>query len=128
MPSSSSRLAYWITSLPLPRMPCWMRTAAPSRSESSSCNRRMSGSSQAGEGTRMAHFQLATADRTPHFRVQVQQAQQVGDAGPGTADGIGGLLMGEAEFIGQSLERARLFQRIQVLALDVLDQGDRNGS
>ena len=35
--------------------------------------------------------------------------------------------MRELEFVDQAVERARLFERIQVLALDVLDERDRDG-
>ena len=35
--------------------------------------------------------------------------------------------MRQLEFVDQAIERARLFERIQVLALDVLDERDRDG-
>jgi hypothetical protein len=35
--------------------------------------------------------------------------------------------MGQREFVDQPLQRARLFERIQILTLDVFDQGHRDG-
>ncbi len=58
---------------------------------------------------------------------QLEQAQQVGHRGARATDGIRGLLMRDAEFADEAFERARLFERIQVLALDVLDERHRDG-
>ena len=58
---------------------------------------------------------------------QVLQPQQVADRRARAADGLGGLGMGQVEFTNQAIKRARLFQRIQVFALDILDKRHRNG-
>ena len=58
---------------------------------------------------------------------QVHQAQQVRHGAARTADRRGRLLVGEAEIGDQALDALRLFQRIQVFALDVLDQRHRGG-
>ena len=57
---------------------------------------------------------------------QLQQAQQVGHRGARTADRIGGLRVGEVEFVDQALQRDGFLQRIEVFALDVLDQRHRD--
>ena len=75
----------------------------------------------------MAHFHLALLHQFRDFRRQLQQAQQVADRGARTAHGIGGLLVRDAELGDQPLQRARLFQRVEVLALDVLDQRHGDG-
>src|SRR3546814_6403514 len=42
------------------------------------------------------------------------------------ADGAGGLRVGEVELVDEPLQRLRFFQRVEVLALDVLDQRHRD--
>ena len=79
------------------------------------------------ERPRMPHLQLAVLEQLAHFRGELEQAQQVTHAGTGAADRFGRLLMGEPELADEALERARLFQGIEVLALDVLDERHRNG-
>ena len=56
-----------------------------------------------------------------------EQPQQVRDRRARAADGFGALLMRELEFVDESIERARLFQRVEILALDVLDERHRDG-
>ena len=58
---------------------------------------------------------------------QVHQAQQVRDRAARAADRGGRLLVGEVEFGDQARDALRFFQRIQVFALDVLDQRHRGG-
>jgi hypothetical protein len=61
------------------------------------------------------------------FVGKVHKPEQIADRSAGAADGVGGFLMGQAKFFDQAREGARLFQRIQVLALYVLNQRHRNG-
>jgi hypothetical protein len=56
---------------------------------------------------------------------QLEQAQQVGDRRARAPDRFRRLLVGELEFLEQPLERRGFLERAQVLALDVLDQRDR---
>ena len=60
-----------------------------------------------------------------HRLGQLQQAQQVGRGAARAADRVGRLLVGHAEFVDQALQPGGLLDRIQVLALDVLDQRHR---
>ena len=75
----------------------------------------------------MAHLELALLDERADGLRQVEQAQQVRHRGARAADGIGGLLVRELELADQARQRERLLERVQVLALDVLDQGERDG-
>ncbi len=58
---------------------------------------------------------------------QVQQAQQVAGGAARAAHGLRGLLVREAELADQALQALGLFQRVQVFALDVLDQRHGGG-
>src|SRR5688572_27005469 len=75
----------------------------------------------------MAHFQFALLDQGADGLRQVEQAQQVRYRRARAADGLGGLLVRELELHDQAGKRERLLERVQVLALDVLDQGERDG-
>ena len=55
---------------------------------------------------------------------QLQQAQGVGDVAAALADGLGHCLLGVAEALDQRVVARRLFDRVEVGALDVLDDGD----
>ena len=54
------------------------------------------------------------------------ETQQVRYGGAGTPDRIGCRLVGHLEFADESLERACLLERIEIFALDVLDERHRN--
>jgi hypothetical protein len=56
-----------------------------------------------------------------------QQAQQVARRAARTPDGLRRLLVRELELVDQALDALRLLERIEVLALDVLDQRHRRG-
>ncbi|MNM79664.1 hypothetical protein D3C81_916040 [compost metagenome] len=58
---------------------------------------------------------------------QRNQAQEVSHGHPRLAHGVGNLLLGQLELLLQALQGHGLLDRIEVLALDVLDQrhGDR---
>ena len=70
----------------------------------------------------MTHFDVAGQQHGLYRIGQVQQTQQVGGCAARTADGLCRLLVGVIELVDQTLDGACLFQRVQVLALDVLDQ------
>ena len=75
----------------------------------------------------VAHFELALLDERADGLRQLEQAQEVRHRGARTADGLRGLLVGQLEFRDQPRERGRFLERVQVLALDVLDEGERDG-
>src|SRR5690606_23352076 len=54
-----------------------------------------------------------------------EQAQQVAGRAARAADRLGGLLVRVAELVDQAPYTLCLLERIEVLALDVLDQGER---
>ena len=70
----------------------------------------------------MAHIQFTLIHQLFDIVVQVSQAQQVADRGTGTTDRFRHLLVGHIEFINQALQRAGLFQRVEVFTLDIFDQ------
>ena len=75
----------------------------------------------------MAHLEFALLDERADRLRQVEQAQQVRHRRARAADGLRSLLVRELEFADQARERERLLERVQVLALDVLDEGERDG-
>ena len=75
----------------------------------------------------MPHLELALLEQLAHLRGELEQAQEVTHPGAGAAHRFGRLLVGEPELADEALERARLLQRIQVLALDVLDERHGDG-
>ncbi len=75
----------------------------------------------------MTHLELAAFDEGGDFGSQLEQAQQVGHGRARAAHGIRGLLMRDAEFADEAFERARFFERIEVFALDVLDERHGDG-
>ena len=72
----------------------------------------------------MAGSQCAVFDMAADTFRQRQQADGVGDMAAALADRISELLLRIAELIHQLLIGARFFQRIEVGALDILDQRD----
>ena len=70
----------------------------------------------------MPHVDLALHQQILYRRYQLQQPQQVGSGRTRAADGIGRLLVRHRKLIDQPLQALRLFQRIEVFALNVLDQ------
>ena len=58
---------------------------------------------------------------------QLEQAHEVGDGRAVLADADGHLVLGEAEVAAQALEGARLLDRVEVLAQQVLDDGHLHG-
>ena len=59
-----------------------------------------------------------------HFHRQIHQPQRVGDVAAAASDQLGNLFLGMREFVDQALIALGLFDRGQVLALDVFYQRD----
>ena len=55
---------------------------------------------------------------------QFQQAHGVGDGGAAFADFLGNFVLFQAEFLGKALVGDGFFDRVEVLALDVFDEGE----
>ena len=70
----------------------------------------------------MAHRQRTRRKVGTYFLGQFEQADEVRDGAAVLADRRGDLFLREGELIGQPLISDRFVQRIEVLALDVLDQ------
>src|SRR6185295_10211996 len=76
----------------------------------------------AEQGLAMALAELAGLQQLERLVGKVEQADQIGDRRPATADTAIELLLGEAELIDQGGAGASLVDRIEVLAHHVLDQ------
>ena len=70
----------------------------------------------------MAGGQPAFADESLDGRRQLEEAQGVGDRDPAPADPARELVVGEPEVLDQLLVGAGLLERVQVLAVEVLDE------
>jgi hypothetical protein len=70
----------------------------------------------------MAHLDIARHQHVLRRLGELQQAQQVGGRRARATDRIRGLLVGHREFVDQALDAGRFLERIEVFALDVLDQ------
>ncbi|CAI8970873.1 hypothetical protein EMIT0P43_70145 [Pseudomonas jessenii] len=79
---------------------------------------------QTEQSTGMTHFQVAVGQHGLDDFRQGNQAQQVGHCHPGLAHSLGHLLLGQLELLLQPLQGHRFFNRVQVFALNVLDQRD----
>jgi hypothetical protein len=82
----------------------------------------LAGLGQRQQRAGVAHVDLAGHEQVLHRLGEVQQAQQVAGGGTRAADGVGRLLVGHAEFVDEALDAHRLLERVEVLALDVLDE------
>ena len=71
---------------------------------------------------RVPHRQAARRDLGPHFVGQLEQPQEVGDRRAILADGGRDVFLLQVELVGEPAVGERLFDRVQVLALDVFDQ------
>src|SRR5580765_4817176 len=74
------------------------------------------------QGPCVPHLDRPAEEQLLHGLAQLQKAQEVGRGAARAADGPGRGLVGEAEFLGQPLDAARFLQRVEILALHVLDQ------
>ena len=79
----------------------------------------------AEQRTRVAHRQRARREVGAHFLGQPQQPDVIGDRRSILADGVGDLLLREVEIVHEPAIGVRFLDRIQVFALDVLDERDR---
>ncbi len=59
--------------------------------------------------------------------ISSSRRKQVADGGAGTAHGVGRFLVGHAEVIDQAAQGGGFLQRVEVFALDVLDQRHGHG-
>ena len=87
---------------------------------------------QAEERPRVPHGQCSRRNVFANLDRQPQQANDVGDGRSVLANGLGDLLLREVKLVAQPPVRRRLFHRIEILALEVLDQcrrqhADRQG-
>ena len=78
---------------------------------------------QAEQGPGVTGTEHARGDPLLHGRRQVQQAQGIADVRPGAADLLRELLMGGAEVVEQLLVGRGLLERVELLPVQVLDQG-----
>ncbi len=68
--------------------------------------------------------EAAVGDRGLDIRVEVEQAQRVGDGRARLADALGDALLGEPELVDELAVGEGLVDRVEVGALDVLDERD----
>ena len=68
--------------------------------------------------------QLAVGDKGLHLCRQLRQPHHVGDMAAALADFLGDVFLAAFEFVGQRVIALRLFHRIEVFALHVLDDHD----
>src|ERR1700727_2591093 len=74
----------------------------------------------------MPHADRSRIHERPDRGRQVEEADQVGDSGARAAHGIRHLLMGERKLADEAAQRSSLLRRGELLALDVLDERDRD--
>lgn len=67
--------------------------------------------------------EVASGNKRRGARIELEKPEEVGDRGPLKTNPLGGLLMGEREFADQPIDPLGTLERIQVLSLEVLDQG-----
>ncbi len=82
---------------------------------------------QTEERTGMAHLQVAMGKQGLDLFRQADQAQQVGNGRARLADRFRDLLLGQLELLLQALQGSGFLDRVEVLALDVLDQRHGDG-
>src|SRR5262245_54789984 len=70
----------------------------------------------------MSGRDLSILNRLPHLTGQLKEANEVGDGGSIEPDGLCDLFRVSAEFPTQPLKSEGLFNCIEVLSLDVLEQ------
>ena len=79
------------------------------------------------EGLGVSEAELGGFDQGEDIGGELEQAQEVGDRGAVLAGALRHLLLGEAEFAGEALVGAGLLDGVEILALEVLDDGDLHG-
>ena len=101
--------------------------AARSRAPTGPCrrpDRPALGIGRADQRAGMAHRQRAIDRPAPHRRRKFEQSQQVGDMAARLVDELGQRVLGMAEIADQPPIGLGLLDRVEVLALDILDQRD----
>ena len=78
---------------------------------------------QTEDGARMPYVDVLVAQTELDFSRKTQKAQMVGDSGAFLAQALGKALLGESVFVDQLLEAESHLDRVEVLALYVLDEG-----
>lgn len=73
----------------------------------------------------MPERELTVADHGAHDLRQIQEAEQIGDRRPFLPDRLGDFLLGQRELLDKLGVPFCLFDRIEIRALEVLDQGER---
>ena len=71
--------------------------------------------STASKGAGIAHVDIAGQQHSLHQLGQDEQAQQVAGGRTRAADGLGGLLVRQAELVERAANAVRLFERIEGL-------------
>ena len=79
-------------------------------------------SAQAEQGPGVARAEHACGDASLHEGRQLEQAQRVGDLWTGATDALGELLVRAAEVIEQLLVGRRLLERVELAAMEVLEE------
>src|SRR5436190_9544924 len=74
------------------------------------------------ERAAVAAREVARLDHRERLVRQLEQADQVGDGHPATADAPADLLLGDPEVVDERRARSRLLDRVEVLARHVLDE------
>ena len=75
----------------------------------------------------MSHVEFALGYRRADLLRQPQESHGVRDRRPILADALAGLFLGEAVLLAQPAVGVGLFQRIEILSLEVLDERDLEG-
>ena len=70
----------------------------------------------------VADGEAALGDEQLHVAVEIEQAHGIGDAGAGFADAAGDFILLEREFLGEADVAGGFFHRVEVFALEVLDE------
>ena len=105
------------------------RSPRPLRTDRPSATMRWASRSIAAPSSRPSSARACPAESTPAAtrrcdqRRQLQQPERVGDLRPGAADAGGQLLVRAAEVVEQLLVGGRLLERVQLAAVQVLQQG-----
>ena len=77
---------------------------------------------QVDERACVSHFQVALEQQFLHGFGQFQQAQAVGNGAAAASHGFGNGFVGQFEFVNQTAQALRFFNRIEVFTLDVFNQ------
>ncbi len=80
----------------------------------------------ADQCARMAHRKLPAFDKVDYLVRQCKQALQIRDVAAGFVDHRGDIALAQPLLVSESPVGARLFDRIEIDALKVLDQRDRH--